>query len=153
MTRLRLLALLGGAVAVLVLLAVRRPGRQPPSTFATPEDCVQAYAEACQEGDVAGYRRCLAEDLRAGSERQDAGKLAMLLRASMAGVKSWVQAGPSIEGDEAQVDVDVVRPEGTRRIRFHLARSSAGWLIKAVEAPRDVPTPIRFGTHVSAASD
>jgi hypothetical protein len=148
MTRLRLLA--GALVIVaLVVLVVRWWGTSANSGFAKPRECVEAYSEACLAGDVAGYRRCLTAARRAESERQDSAKLAEELRASMAGVKSWVQNGESEEDGGVRVEVDVVRQEGTRRIAFHLQRGPSGWLIDRVDTPREVPTPIRHGTHVS----
>jgi hypothetical protein len=133
-------------------LVVWRLGRRSAPGHATPAGCVEAYAEACKEGDVAGYLRCLGGPLHAEGQRQAAspGKLAEQLRHSMTDVKSWVQVGEvEVVGGSARVEADVVRPEGTRRVRFRLERSATGWLIAAVDAPQDVPTPIRFGTHVS----
>ena len=149
MARLRLLA---GALVIVALAAllVRWWGTGADSGFATPQECVEAYREACLAGDVDGYRRCLTAARRAESEHRDSAKLAEELRSSMAGVKSWVQNGKSEEeGSGARVEVDVVRHEGTRRIAFHLQRGPGGWLIDRVDAPREVPTPIRHGTHVS----
>jgi hypothetical protein len=64
-------------------------------------------------------------------------------------VLGWAQHEPLVEGDEARVDVDVTRREGTQRVRFRLRRAGGGWLIAGVEAPRPVPTLIPHGTHVS----
>jgi hypothetical protein len=154
-TRLRHLAGLLVIAALLVLL-VRWFGPTSASGFATPQECVAAYAKASLEGDVAGYRRCLTVDRRAESERRfpDSAKLAEELRSSMAEVKSWVQNGDSeAEESGARVAVDVVRPEGTRRIVFHLERGPRGWLIDRVDEPQEVHTPIRHGTHVSAVPE
>jgi hypothetical protein len=140
-------------VVVFVVLAARRS--VPPATaatFATPEDCVEAYREACKEGNVPAYLDCLAGPLLDEARRlAAAGELPAALRRSLAGVKSWVVAAPpTIEADSATVEVDAVRLEGTRRIRFSLAHARpTGWRIVRVDAPRDVPTPVRYGTHVS----
>lgn len=148
MARWRLLA--GALVsAILVVVLVRWLGPASSSGFATPQECVEAYREACLSGDVAEYRRCLTAARRAESERRPPDKLADELRSSMAGVKSWVQNGEAEEEAGALVEVDVVRPEGTQRIGFHLQRGPGGWLIDRVDAPRDVTTPVRHGTHVS----
>src|SRR5262245_30653528 len=147
MARLRLLA---GALVIVALgaLLFRWWGTSADSGFATPQECVEAYGEACLSGDVAGYRRCLTVGLRAESERRDSARLAEELRSSMAGVKSWVQSGESEEGG-ILVEVDVVRAEGTQRAAFHLQRGPEGWLIDRVDAAREVPTPVRHGTHVA----
>jgi hypothetical protein len=61
-----------------------------------------------------------------------------------------VAAPPAVEADSATVEVDAVRREGTRRIRFTLLHARpGGWRIVRVDAPRDVPTPVRYGTPVS----
>ena len=138
---------------LLLVLAGRRSG--PPgaaATSAAPEDCVLAYAQACKEGDVPAYLGCLAGPLFDEAQRlARAGQLPAALRRSLAGVKSWVVAAPAaVEADSATVAVDVVRPGGTQRIGFRLHRASAGWRIVGLDAPRAVPTPVRYGTHVSA---
>jgi hypothetical protein len=114
---------------------------------------VAACAEASRDGDVPAYLDCLAGPLLDEARRRaDAGELPEALRRSMAGVRSWVAAEAVVEADSATVDVDVVRPEGTRRIRYRLRRTSGGYHIVAIDAPRDVPTRVRFGTHVSDTS-
>jgi hypothetical protein len=133
-------------------LAGRRPGAPgAAATFATPEECVLAYAEACKDGDVTAYLGCVTGPLLDEARRLDrAGQLPPALRRSLAGVKSWVVAdAAAVEADSATVEVDVVRPEGTRRIRFRL-RASPGWRIAGIDPPREVPTPVRYGTPVSA---
>jgi hypothetical protein len=142
-------------VAALVILVAVVAGRRPGTRyvgFATPEDCVTAHAQACKDGDVPAYLACLSGPLLDEARRlAQAGTLPAALRRSLAGVKSWVLAGSAAaEGDSATAEVDLVRPEGTRRVRFRLARTPAGWRIVAVDAPRDLPTPVRYGTHVSA---
>jgi hypothetical protein len=134
-------------LAALVLYALPRG----PSGFATPADCLDAYLDAGKDGDVARYLSCLAEPLR--SEKQRALNTGDLLR-SMEDVKAWSRLDPMIVQEAAaEVDVDEVRTSGTCRIRFHLLRSRDGWLIVSVDAPKAVPTPIRYGTHVSEVPD
>lgn len=146
MNRRRLLISLVSTVAVLALILYG--SRWSPPGFATPTDCINAYRDACKNGDVARYSRCLAEPLR--STKQPVTQSADLQR-QMDGVLSWSQLEPVIRDATAYVDVDRVKTSGTQRIRFHLERFGKGWLIVRIDEPKDVPTPIRPGTHVGDA--
>jgi hypothetical protein len=149
MKRLRVGIVLVLTPVLLALAVYWSPGR---SGFATPAECLDAYREASRAGDVAAYRSCLGEPLRSENARRfaDAGALAAFLRDDMKDVKSWVQLlDPGAEGTVARVDIEEVRSTGTRRLRFHLARSGAGWLIVGVEPAQEVPAIIPYGTHVS----
>jgi hypothetical protein len=53
------------------------------------------------------------------------------------------------EESTAWVNVDEVRIDGNRRIRFRLQRSENSWLIASVDPPKLVPAGIPYGTHVS----
>jgi hypothetical protein len=147
----RLLIPVAALLVLLAALAGRRSRTPGPARFATPEDCVVAHAEACKSGDVAAYLDCLTGPLLDEARRlNDTGDLAAAMRRSLLGVRSWVLAAPAaVEGDSATLDVDLARPDGTRRSRFRLQRISAGWRIVAIDPPRDVPVPVRHGTHVS----
>jgi hypothetical protein len=69
----------------------------------------------------------------------------------MADVKSWTQVGAAaVAGSTAEVEVDEVRPDRTRRIRFRLEQSGDGWLITQIEAPKDMPATIPYGTPITA---
>jgi hypothetical protein len=136
-----LLALIFGLL--LAALFWSRP--HPESGFATPGDCLDAYRDACKTGNVGRYLSCLAEPLR--SDKGDA--TAEQIRKEMQDVKSWTQLDPEIKHDSAIIDVDAVRRSGTRRIRFHLARSDGGWLITAIDAPRELPGGIPYGTSAT----
>jgi hypothetical protein len=144
------LAVLGlGAAALLLAVALLRPGGR--AGFATPSDCLDAYAAARKDAEAGAYLRCLAKPLRAQLRQRypDLETLAGELRAETAGVKGWVQASaPSVEGDVARADVDEVHPDGVRRLHFRLERSAGGWLVAGVDAPRARPAPIPYGTHV-----
>jgi hypothetical protein len=149
MKRLRvplLLAVTGGLLAGALYWSRPQPG------FATPADCLEAYREARQSGDVPNYLRCLAEPLRSevlkttDSERA----LADSLRRGMKDVKTWVLLPQEeTEGTRAILEVDEGRMSGIRRHRFHLARFREGWLIVGIDPPREIPAAIPYGTHIS----
>lgn len=144
--------LVGFLLLTLVVLALAVYWSPRPAGYATPTECLNAYWEAGQAGDVARYRSCLGEPLRSAMEQRfpDAAAWAEFLRASVKDIKSWVQLLDSqIQGPAARVDVEEVRLAGKRRLRFHLAHSGSGWLIVAIEQPQEVPALIPYGTHVS----
>ena len=149
----RILALVG-VTTIPLALAIYWSQRQ--SGFTTPAACLDAYREASRAGDVEKYRNCLAEPLRYETQRQypDSKELAESLRREMRDVKTWVLL---LESESAastvQVDVDEVRIDGNRRIRFYLQRSGTGWLIAGREEPKRVPAGIPYGTHVSKVSE
>ena len=153
MKRLRGVAILVAALGVLAAALYWSSRRAGPG-YATPLACLDAYREACLAGDVDAYLRCLAEPLRSETAERfpDRAELAALLRRETAELKGWaaveVEAAPPRDG-AALVDVDQVRPDGLRRVRFHLTRSAGGWLITAIDPPRDVPADIPYGTHIS----
>jgi hypothetical protein len=151
MKRLRLLLPAAALLALLALLAAGRWATPRPAGFDTPEECVVAHAEACKAGDAAAYLACLTGPLLDEARRQDeAGELPAVLGRSLLGVKSWVLVAPAaVEGDSATVEVDLARTEDARRTRFRLRRTGAGWRIAGIGGPRDVPLPVRPGTHVS----
>jgi hypothetical protein len=142
MKRRRVLVLLTSAAGLLALALLAPP--RPPRGFATPAECLDAYRDACKDGDAAGHLRCLAEPLRS----QEQATRPEELTGRMDGVLSWGRGEPVIDGAKAYVDVDRVKASGTQRIRFHLERSGGGWLIVRIDRPSDVPTPIRPGTPV-----
>jgi hypothetical protein len=114
-------------------------------TAATPAECLDNYYEACRSGDVEQYLNCLGGPYRsqAGSRSFDDA------RRDLRDVKNWVQlAGPVEEGSSVWVDIDEVRAASTRRVRYHLQQAGTGWVIVAVDPPREVPSPIRYGTRV-----
>jgi hypothetical protein len=135
-----------------ILLALAVYWSQQRIGFATPTACLDGYREASLAGDVEEYRSCLAEPLRADIQRHhpDPKELAESLRQELKDLKTWVQLpDPASEGSKVQVDVDEVRIDGIRRIRFHLQRFSNGWLIAAIDRPKIVPSGIPYGTHIS----
>jgi hypothetical protein len=68
----------------------------------------------------------------------------------MKDVTGWSQVlEPLVTGPTAFIDVDEIRATGTRRTRFRLERGGRGWLIVAIGAPQEIPTPVPYGTHVS----
>jgi hypothetical protein len=144
MKRRRLVFLLVLSLGLAALIVSELPRR--PSGFATPADCLDAYRDASKDGDVARYLSCLGEPLR--SEKERALNRANLLR-TMEDIKGWTRLDPVVSQSAAYVDVDQVRTSGTARVRIHLQRYGGGWLIVSVDAPKDVPAPVRYGTHVS----
>jgi hypothetical protein len=152
--RLRLVLIGVVSAAGLLALALSRPtGRQG---FATPGECLEAYRGASETGDAARYLRCLAEPLRSRTRQHfpEPERLAEALRQDMEGVKGWVvTSAPAVEGDTARAEVDVVRQDGVRRLRFHLERSGGGWLVAGVGSPQARPAAVPYGTHVKDAGE
>jgi hypothetical protein len=139
------------ALGLLALVLYHRSSSPGPTEvrFATPAECVDAYAEACLDGDVSGFRATLTEPLRGQSLEgvTDPGKQAEAVRLRMAEVKSWVQRGePAIDGDEATVEVVEVHEGGARLVRFHLKRVAGGWQITQINDAGEVKMPTRYGT-------
>ena len=143
MKRFRVVCLVAFAAGLLALILWLAP-RRPPG-FATPAECLEAYAEASRAGDVEHYLGCLTEPLR--SENRPSATPAGLRRQTE-GVKSWVQLDPVVEGQAAHIDVDQVRRDGTRRVRFHLRRGGGGWLIAGIDPPKALATDIPYGTPI-----
>jgi hypothetical protein len=144
MKRLRLLILI--AVVGIALVGVRFwPHRTPPPGAATPADCLDTYYESLQSGDVENYLRCLDEPYR-----QEVGQRSFeATRRDVKDVKNLVQiTGPTESGSPLWVDVDEVRAAGIRRLRYHLRRDDRGWVIAAIDPPREISAPIRYGTPV-----
>jgi hypothetical protein len=134
----------------LIALAVYWSRRPRDTVFATPADCLEALREASAAGDVGRYLSCLDEPLR--SEKQRLLRPTDLQR-GMEGVKSWSQFEPEVRGSTASVEVDRVRAGGTSRNRFRLERSARGWLVVGIDPPKDITSPIPYGTHVSQAPE
>jgi hypothetical protein len=140
--RVPLLALL--AVVLLVGAALWSQGRA--AGFASPAECVEAYRDACAAGDAAKALACLGGPLRAEGERSAS---AAALTRELAGVVSWAQHEPEVSGTAAHVDVDRGRRDGVQRVRFRLERGRTGWVIVGIDPPKDLPTTVPYGTHVS----
>lgn len=152
MKRLRLLSMVV-TMALLALALYWSPRRQ--AGFASPAECVAAFGEAYKDGDAERYLNCLAEPLRSQVRRQyaDMRELSQSLHRESKDTVSWAQTAGGNEGRRAFVEVDEVRPSGTRRLRFRLERDRGGWRIAAIETPRDIPTAIPYGTHVKDVPD
>jgi hypothetical protein len=149
---LRILTLVAvGVTALVCWVAVSRSGGP---RFATPADCLEAYREACRNGDVSRYLACLGEPLQSEIRKQHprSQELAEALRAEMSSVKSWVELPESdLTDSTAEICVDIEGERGIQRTRFRLEKSHAGWLIVAIGPPQELSAPIRFGTHVGDA--
>src|SRR5262249_34805518 len=107
---------------------------------------------ASRAGHVNQYYRCLAEPLRSEIQRlhPNVQEWADSLRREMQGVKTWVQVlDTASDQGTAQVDVDEVRMDGSRRIHFRLQRFGSGWLIVGLDPPKLRPASIPYGTHIS----
>lgn len=144
MKRLRF-ALLSAATLTLfavVLLTSRRTARKPA---ATPAECLDNYYESLRSGDVDKYLHCLGEPYRsrAGRDSFDAA------RRTIKDVKNRVQVtAPVEEGSSLWLDVDEVGAADKRRLRYHLRQVDSAWVIVAIDPPRQMSTPIRYGTRV-----
>src|SRR5262249_8180742 len=143
MKRRRLLLVLILTLALVALVLYGRP--RSLQGFATPGECLDAYRDAGKDGDVARYLSCLGEPLR--SEKRQSVRAADLVR-GMEGVTGWGGDEPVIRDGVADVDVDLVRKTGTFRLSFRLQRADQGWVIVAVDGPRERPAPVPYGTLV-----
>ncbi|HTU90837.1 MAG TPA: hypothetical protein VMF69_12230 [Gemmataceae bacterium] len=141
----RILILL--AVASIALVGVRFwPGRAAKAGAATPEECVENYYESLQSGDVDKYLSCLGEAYRAEVGRRFFDAACRDVK----DMKGFVQrAGPAENGSPLWVDVEELRAAGTRRLRYHLHQDDGNWVISAIDPPREITSPIRYGTPVS----
>jgi hypothetical protein len=140
--RVPLLVLLAVALLAGAALWSQRRG----AGFANPAECVEAYRDACAAGDAAKALDCLGGPLRDAGESSATPEA---LRREMAGVVSWAQHEPEVSGTAALVDVDRGRREGVQRVRFRLERGRGGWLIVGIDSPKEVPTVVPYGTHIS----
>jgi hypothetical protein len=141
---LRLLILL--VVAAMALAGVRFwPRRTATAGAATPAQCLDDYYDSLQSGDVDKYLRCLDEPYR-----RDVGQRSFeATRRDAKDLKGVVQrAGPAESGSSLGVDADEVRAAGVRRLRYHLRHDDRGWVITAIDPPREVPAAVRYGTPV-----
>jgi hypothetical protein len=136
---------------ILVLLGLARfwPGRES-RRFATPGDCVDAYRDACEAGDVTRYLHCLGDPLR--YEKSGSATSAELLQ-EMQGLKGWTRLDVMVTDTTAEVDVDLIRTSGTYRRRFHLQHNANGWVIVGVEPAKEVATPVQYGTHIKDVNE
>ena len=144
------------AGATLGLLALVLVWSRPRGGFATPAACLDAYREAMRAGDIEKLSICLTESFHSELGRRDASakQWAQSLRQDMIGVKTWVQLPDSVNDDATlQVDVDEVRMDGNRRLRFRLQRSGSGWLIAGMEQAKPIPAGVPYGTHVSKVAE
>ncbi len=139
----------GALVLVLGALGAALIWSRSGGGFATPDECLSAYYEACRAGDVGRYLQCLGEPLRSQSRPQlgDADVATETLRRQA--VRGWARNGQAeSEGRAALVDVEEVRTNGIRRIQFRLERSTGGWLIVAM-TPLEERAPLYpYGTDV-----
>jgi hypothetical protein len=140
--RLLMLSLLLALVVTAVVLYGRGGSRQG---FATPAECLDAYRDASKDGDVTRYLSCLGEPLR--SEKRRSIQAVDLIR-DMAGVKGWTRHEAVIRDRIADVDVDLVRATGSFRLSFHLQRTDQGWVIVALDGPREQRSPVPYRTPV-----
>jgi hypothetical protein len=140
--RVPLLVLLAVALLAGAALWSQRRG----TGFVSPGECVEAYRDACAAGDTVKALNCLGGALRAESQRTGS---ATALVGEMAGVVSWAQHEPEVSGTAARVEVDRGRRDGVQRVRFRLERGGGGWLIVGIDPPKEVPTTVPYGTHVS----
>jgi hypothetical protein len=134
------------AVVLIMLVAVRFwPWKMATAGAATPAECVENYYESLKSGDVDKYRRCLGDSYRA-----DVGpRFFKDACREVKDVKGVVQRAGSAEGESSQsVDVEEVRAAGVRRLRYHLRQEDRGWVIVAIDPPRETTSPIRYGTPV-----
>jgi hypothetical protein len=136
-------------VAAVALAGVRFWPRRTTTATAgvdTPAQCLDDYYDSLQSGDVDKYLRCLGEPYRT-----DVGQRSFeAARRDAKDVKSLVQQADAADiGSSLWVDVEEVRAVGVRRLRYHLRHDDRGWVITAIDPPREVPATVRYGTPVS----
>jgi hypothetical protein len=137
-------------VVALILLVPLAHRSRSAAKFAEPTDCLCAYYEACQNGDMSAYLRCLTPRLRSKIEGEaQAPRLGTVLRQGT--VKNWVVVSAS--DDQSRVStilIDEVRPDGISRVRFQLERAGNTWLIENLSPVQQNQPSIPFGTDVRA---
>lgn len=136
----------GLAVAALLL---RGRDRLP----ATPEDTVNAFFDAQQNGDDRACLRLTCGELRASLERtrQQLGSEAFRqsLRSACAGIKNLaLSRADGSSGDLVALDVEIVFADRNERQKMLLARQTGGWAIARIERARVEKPAIPYGTPV-----
>jgi hypothetical protein len=144
----RLVILLLLAVGLGALALLRFPS-QP--VFPTPSDCLTAFYEAVQEGNVSNYLRCLDDPLLADMKRQALSQADWVEILRRETVKNWVQdRQPLPEGPSIMVEVDEVRSSGTERVRFRLEQRRQGWRIVGIQRLEQRRPSFPYGTDIRA---
>ena len=133
----RILALVLGVVVVVAAVAVLVAANREPQTYdhGTPQGVVQAYLEAVVAGDHAEAAGYLAPGGSCGIEDLDQSSVPEGIRV--------VLRDTEVDGDRAQVEVDVVTSSGdlfggserSERHTFRLGRSGQDWLVQGVPWP------------------
>lgn len=139
-------------ILALILVWSRRLGTsESDARFPTPEACLDAFRDAKGDGNAALYLRCLGEPLRSQTRRKypDEQEMSRTLREEMQVVKSWgVKERPDSQARRGTVLVEEVRASGIRDLSFQLERTGDGWLIVAIEAGKERPASVPYGTVV-----
>lgn len=144
MKRLRMVVLLAVTLSLLAA-ALFWARRTTTARAATPAECLDDYYESLRSGNIEKYQECFGEAYRARLAQRS---FAAACR-EMDDVKDLVQLpGPAETGGPLWVDVDEVRTSGVRRLRYHLRSQGSGWVIVAIDPPREIAAPIRYGTRV-----
>jgi hypothetical protein len=119
--------------------------RGAEASFATPEECLEAFRDAGRDGDTTTFVRCLGPDLREQSDR-----LFAETNRDLRAVQHWNQyRAEKVEG-MAKILVDQVRRDGMiQRVSYRLARSGAGWQVVEIGKPQLFTPPVRPGTHIN----
>jgi hypothetical protein len=140
---LRILLALAGTIAFLVLVLFWLRPSSPG--FATPTACLEAFRDACKDGDNITFQRCLA-----GPLRTDAATRFDVLRRDVQAIQHWNQFAPEMADHTATILVDQVRTDGMiHRIAYRLEQSRSGWRLVAIGPPEIIRPTIRPGTHVN----
>jgi len=143
-----ILALTLGVLALVVRWSPRQKG------FAGPTDCISAYYEACQVGDVTRYESCFADPLRSETRRDSGDMNHLISLLQHKAVKNWVVVAES-ETDKpvSTVQIDEVREDGIARVRFRLEFLHSSWLIVGVDPVQRRQPSVPYGTDVRNVPD
>ncbi len=135
---------IGIAVAVtlviLVVVLLNREQEDTPATeIQTPEKCVTAFYEATVDQDKDRLQTFLSPALQNQTHQ---------LIQEKANIQSLMNHGSMKNKDSVFVDMDEIRKEGTRRVRFQLEQAKGSWIITAIGSPKEIKLNVPFGTHV-----
>jgi hypothetical protein len=132
-------------VVLIALVGIRFWPGKTTAGAATPSECVENYYESLKSGDIEKYLRCLGEPYRA-----DAGQ--RFFDAACREVKNvkgvGQRTGPAEGESSLWVDVEEIRTASVRRLRYHLRQETRGWVIVAIDPPRETTSPVLYGTPV-----
>lgn len=148
------LALLGGALALVVLR--NRPAAEPATPGAeTPvQEAIYAMFDAAQQADVTSYVDAYGGALKTSIEQtvqeQGRAKFAAYLKEQTQGVKGLALQEPQkISQTQARIQVEYIYQDRNETQWLTLDRSNGRWRITGISAAERIRTLVPYGTPVN----